>query len=238
MKRFWDQATVVEEDGRYAIRLDGRPMRLPGGPALLLDSRKLADAIAAEWAGAGGAKGGTLTADDVPLTRIAGTAQERVAPDPAPVAQAIAAYGQTDLLCYRAEAPAELVRRQATLWQPWLDWAARSHGAKLRVAEGVMHVAQPNAAVAALHEAVSGRPPFVLAGLGILVPALGSLVLGLAVADGVLDAAAAHDLAILDELFQAEKWGEDREAITRRRHVAADIETAAHFMALSSGISS
>ncbi len=226
---------MVEQDGRYAIRLDGRPMRLPGGPALALRSRALAEAIATEWSQAGGAKGGTLRADDVPLTRIAGTAQERVAPDPAPVALAIATYGESDLLCYRAEAPVELVRRQAALWQPWLDWAARTHRAELRVAAGVIHVAQHGEALAALHEAVCAQTPFALAGLGILVPALGSLVLGLAVADGALSAAAAHELAILDELFQAEKWGEDREAITRRRHVAADIETAARFIALSSG---
>jgi chaperone required for assembly of F1-ATPase len=235
MKRFWDHAHVVEDAGRFAIRLDGRPMRLPGGPALALESRALAEAIAAEWSLAGGTKGGTLTADDVPLTRIAGTAQERVAPNPAPVADAIAAYGQTDLLCYRAEAPAELVRRQVDRWQPWVDWAARTHGAQLRMAAGVVHVAQPEQALAALHGAVSTRTPFALAGLGLLVPSLGSLVLGLAVADGALDGSAAHELSILDELFQAEKWGEDREAITRRRHVAADIETAARFIALSSG---
>ncbi len=208
-------------------------MRLPGGPVLSLESLALARAIAAEWQAAGGAKGGTLSAEDVPLTRIAGTAQERVAPDPRPTVTALARYAESDLLCYRAEAPAALVERQALLWQPWLDWAHDRYGARLRVAEGVMPVRQPDDAVAAMASALEGRHAFELAGLGILVPSLGSLVLGLAVADGVLDAGEAGSLALLDELFQAEQWGEDREAIARRRAVVSDIEIAARFIALS-----
>ncbi len=230
MKRFWTEATVTEDAGRYAIKLDGRPMRLPGGPVLALQSRALAHAIAEEWQAAGE----TLAAEHVPLTRIAGTAQERVAPDPEPTIAAIAAYGETDLLCYRAAAPEALVRRQEQLWQPWLAWAARVHDAHLRVTSAISHVTQPPAALAALRAAVARRPAFELAGLGILVPATGSLVLGLAVADGAMDAAQAHELAALDELFQAEQWGEDHEAAKRRHHVAEDIAIATRFIRLSS----
>ena len=231
MKRFWDKAELTAASGRYAIMLDGRPMRLPGGPLLALESRALAQAIADEWSAAGA----TLTAEDVPLTRIAGTAQERVAPDPEPTMAAIAAYGEIDLLCYRAAAPEALARRQDQLWQPWLAWAARLHDAHLLVTTGLGHVAQPPAALAALRAATARRSAFELAGLGILVPALGSLVLGLAVADAALDADQAHQLAALDELFQAEQWGEDPEAAARRRHVGQDIATAARFIRLSSG---
>ena len=145
MKRFWTEAAVTEDAGRYAIKLDGRPMRLPGGPVLSLQSRALANAIAAEWQAAGD----RLSAEDVPLTRIAGTAQERVAPDPDPTIAAIAAYGETDLLCYRASAPEALVRRQEQLWQPWLAWAARVHDAHLRVTASIRHIAQPPAALSA-----------------------------------------------------------------------------------------
>ncbi len=230
MKRFWTQAAVTEEAGRYAIKLDGRPMRLPGGPVLSLESRALADAIAAEWQAAGD----RLAAEDVPLTRIAGTAQERVAPDPEPTIAAIAAYGETDLLCYRATAPEALARRQEQLWQPWLAWAARVHDAHLLVTSSIRHIAQPPAALAALRAAVARRPAFELAGLGILVPATGSLVLGLAVADGAMDAGQAHELAALDEMFQAEQWGEDHEAVARRHHVAEDIAVASRFISLAS----
>ena len=233
MKRFWNTAAVVREGERYAIRLDGRPMRLPGGPLLALDSRSLAEAIAAEWQSAGGIKDGTLSVDDVPLTRIAGTAQERVAPDPAPTADALARYAESDVLCYRAQAPAALVDLQAEQWQPWLSWAEERYQAGLRVTSGLMPVAQSPQALRALRRALDTRLAFELAGLGILVPALGSLVLGLAVADGALSPGMAHRLALLDELFQAERWGEDREAVARRLTVLSDIEQAARFIALS-----
>jgi chaperone required for assembly of F1-ATPase len=215
------------------VLLDGRPMHLPGGPVLLVRPPLLAAAIAAEWQAAGGGKGGEMSFADTPLTRLAGTAQQRIAPDPAPTAEAIARYGRNDLLCYRAAGPQELVRRQARLWQPWLDWAALTYDAPLYVTTGVAPIRQPPDSVAALHRTVAALEVEVLAGLGLAVPALGSLVLGLALAAARLDAPAAYALGTLDELFQAEQWGEDTEAAARREAVAAEIALAARFIALT-----
>ncbi len=208
-------------------------MRLPGGPRLKLRQPALAAAIAAEWQVAGGQIDGHLTAADVPLTSLAGTAQERIVPDPAPTVTALAAYAETDLLCYRAEQPETLVRREHLLWQPWLDWASAEFGADLIVTSGAMPVEQPRAAVHALHGAVAALDPFVLAGLGILVPIYGSVVLGLAVAAGALDAQEAYRLSILDELFEETLWGVDDDAAKRRAHVERDVADAARFMALA-----
>jgi chaperone required for assembly of F1-ATPase len=228
MRRFWEHAAVAATPHGHIITLDGKPMRLPGGPVLVVDSAALAAAIAAEWQAAGEVMG----PDDVRLTGLAGAVQERIAPDPAATVDSIARYGETDLLCYRAEAPEALVRRQHEHWQPWLDWAALHLDAPLRVTSGVMHVTQDRAAVAALRHAVAACPPGVLAGLGVAVPATGSLVLGLAMARGRLDAAAAQRLADLEELFQNERWGEDAEAASRRARIAADLAAAERFMAL------
>jgi chaperone required for assembly of F1-ATPase len=233
VKRFWDQATAEPVDGAYAILLDGRPMHLPGGVTLRLAHPPLAHAIAAEWQCAGGGKGGEMSFADTPLTRLAGTAQARIAADPAPAADAIAGYAETDLLCYRAEAPESLIRRQEAAWQPWLDWAERRHGARLRVTSGIVAIRQPRDSLAALRAAVGEFDPWALAALGIAVPALGSLVLGLALAEQLLDPAAAHSLGALDELFQAEHWGEDADAAARRQAVADDIAVAARLIALT-----
>ena len=146
--------------------------------------RRLAEAIAAEWQAAGGAKGGEMSFADTPLTRLAGTAQQRVAPDPPPTVDAIARYGEHDLLCYRATAPETLARRQARDWQPWLDWAALTYDAPLRVTSGIAPIRQHRDTVAALRRAVAALDVEVLAALGIAVPALGSLVLGLALGGG------------------------------------------------------
>lgn len=237
MQRFWQDASVRAGNGGFAVLLDDKPMRIPGripgGTPLLLPNRAMADAIAGEWQAAGGEKGRTMSMNDVPLTRLAGTAQDRIAPDPAPVADALARYAETDLLCYRASHPAPLVIRQARAWQPWLDWLARTHGARLIVAEGVMHQRQDPASLAAVQRAMAAQTPSVLAALGIAIPSLGSAVLGLALADGALNAEAAHELGSLDELFQVELWGEDAEATRRRAGVAADVALAGRFIALS-----
>jgi chaperone required for assembly of F1-ATPase len=233
MKRFWDTVAVSPADRGFAILLDGRPMHLPTGPELRVRPPALAAAIAVEWQEAGGAKGGEMSFADTPLTRLAGTAQERIGADPAATVDAVARYGENDMLCYRAAAPQELVQRQARLWQPWLDWAALTHDAPLRVTTGVAPIRQHRDSIAALRRAVGALSVEELAGLGIAVPALGSMVLGLALAAGRLDATAAHALGALDELFQVELWGEDAAAAARRDAVAADIALAARFIALS-----
>ncbi len=233
MKRFWDAASIAPADTGYVILLDGRAMHLPGGAVLRVEAEPLARAIAGEWQAAGGGKGGEMSFADTPLTRLAGTAQERIAPDPAPTIDAIARYAESDLLCYRAERPEELIARQMRAWQPWLDWAALSYDAPLRVGSGIAYVKQHRGSIAALRGAVAALDVPALAALGVAVPALGSLVLGLAMAEGRLDAASAHELGALDELFQAEVWGEDAEAAARRAAVAADIALADRFLRLT-----
>ncbi len=233
MKRFWDTAIARKTAAGYAIHLDGKPMRLPSAAPLIVQAEPLAVAIAEEWQAAGGAKGGDMSFVDTPLTRLAGTAIERIAPDPLPTVDAIARYGETDLLCYRAETPQALVQRQHRQWQPWLDWAALTFDAPLRVTAGVGYVKQHRDSIVALRQAVVSLDPDALAALGIAVPALGSLVLGLALAAGEMDAETAFTLGALDELFQAEQWGEDYEAADRRTSVAADIRLAARYIALT-----
>ena len=232
MKRFWDTAKAEPRDGGFAILLDGRPMRLPDGATLSVPHAALAAAIAEEWQMAGAARGGEMSFADTPLTRLAGTAQQRVVANPEASIEALASYAASDLLCYRATAPEALVARQHASWQPWLDWAAVRHGAPLVVAQGIVHVAQPPASLAALRRALAGQDAITLAALGIAVPALGSLVLGLALAEGALAAEEAHRLGALEELFQAELWGEDTEANLRRTGLARDIAEAARCMAL------
>lgn len=232
MKRFWDHAVAVTlPEGGHAVLLDGRPLRLPGGAPLATRSAALAEAIAGEWQAAGACRGGEMTMEQVPLTRLLGTAQERVAGDPAAMVEGLAQYAETDLLCYRGDDP-RLAALQEREWQPLLDWAATAHGAPLTVTAGLMPVAQPAASLAALRAAVAAHGAEELAALGVAVPALGSLVLGLALSAGRIAAAEAHRLAVLDETFQEERWGADEVVLARRAQVAADIALAERFLAL------
>jgi chaperone required for assembly of F1-ATPase len=235
MKRFWRHATVapLAADG-FGLRLDGRPLRLPGGAALTVATRQLAEAIAAEWNAAGGGLGAEVSWDALPLSRLAGTAQERISPDPAAFVRAILRFGASDLLCYRAETPEALVAREAAGWQPWLAWLERRHGVRLAVTSTVAPLAQSPRELARLAAVVEGLSPPILAALGVAVPLLGSLVLGLALADRALTASEAFGLAMLDEEFQAERWGRDAEAEDRRGRMAAELEEVDRFLRLLS----
>jgi chaperone required for assembly of F1-ATPase len=230
VKRFWSEVSVSGTDGDYGVLLDGKPMRLPGGESLAFRSQSLAALIAQEWAAAGSLRGGEVTLADIPLTRLAASAQHGVAADPAPAIEAVARYAETDALCYRAKQPETLVVRQHHAFQPWLDWAAATYGARLITTQEVIHVAQPPEAVAALRRAVTALDASTLAALVVIVPALGSVVLGLAVAEGQLSAAQAYTISLIDELFQEEIFGADAEAAKRRNEVAHDLITAERFL--------
>ncbi|MFC3060869.1 ATP12 family chaperone protein [Paenirhodobacter populi] len=207
-KRFWKAAGVVETPEGYGIALDGRAVKTPAKAALAVPTRALAEAIAAEW----DAQGETIDPATMPLTRAANAAIDKVAAQHGEVAAYIADYGGTDLLCYRAEAPEPLVARQAQGWDPLLDWAAEALGARLLVTQGVVSVAQPDEALAALSARVAAMDAWQLAALHDLVGISGSLLLGLAVAEGRLPPEEAWALSRIDEDWQAEQWGHDEEA--------------------------
>lgn len=207
-KRFWKAATAEPCDGGFTVRLDGRPVKTPAKTPLVLPTLAMAQAIAAEW----DAQEGLLRPETMPATRAANSALDKVAPQHDAVVEEVARYGGSDLLCYRAEGPAELVARQEAGWGPWLDWAAQSLAAPLHVTTGIIHVAQPPESLARLRAAVAQASPFQLAALHDLVAITGSLVLGLALARGCLTADSAFDLSRIDEHWQAEQWGVDEEA--------------------------
>lgn len=229
VKRFYREVAVAATDaGGFAILLDGRKVRTPIGRDLEVPTRNLADAVAAEWA----AQGDKVRPATMPLTQFAFTAIDRVGPERAEVAARIARYGETDLLCYRADSPADLVALQSETWDPLLAWADEAFGARLTVTAGIAPVAQPAAAVVALGRQLEGLDAFRLTAAAAVVQAAGSLVVGLALLQGRLDAADAAKAAHLDETYQAGKWGEDREAVDRRRALSDEIAGAARFLSL------
>lgn len=197
-------------------------------------SHALAEALAAEWQAAGmDDPQKRFAAEDLPLTRIAGAMIERVTPDRQHSVDTLAGYGEHDLLCYRANASDPLSVRQEGLWQPWLDWLCGTYGVSLTVTQGLMPVLQPTASLEKLKQILSGRSDAVLAALGVCVPALGSLTLGLAVIDGRLDTDRAVNIATLDERAQMERWGEDMAHLDRIATMSADVSDAVRFVALS-----
>jgi len=228
MRRFYEAATVEAVAGGFTVALDGKPVRTPAKAPLVVASRALAAAIAAEWQ----AQAGEVRPNALPLTRLASTALDLVAPRHAEIVAGIAKYAGTDLVCYRAAHPPELAERQARAWQPLIDWVAVRYDAPLEVTAGVVPLPQPEASLAALAACVTAYDAMTLTALHLATAACGSLVLALALHERRIDAETAFALSQLDESYEIEQWGEDAEQTQRRAALRDDILLAARFLAL------
>ncbi len=207
-KRFWTESSVDAEGDGFAVRLDGRPVKTPAKRALVLPTQAMAEVVAAEW----DAQEGEINPHTMPATKTANAAIDKVAVQHGEVADMLAAYGDADLLCYRADTPEELVARQASRWDPMLDWAAQSLGARLTPRNGVMHAPQDGDALAVLRARTHALDAFELAAFHDLVSLSGSLVLGFASALNAKPIEEIWEISRLDEIWQAEQWGKDDEA--------------------------
>jgi len=226
--RFYGQAGVAPQGTGFALTLDGRSARTPAKNPLVLSTRALAELIAAEWAG----QGEQIDPTSMPITRIANSAIDGVASQMSAVRDEIASYAAADLLCYRAPEPEELANAQAAAFDPVLDWAREALGARLLLSEGIRHVAQPPAALAAIGAALAAiEDPFALAALHVATTLTGSALLALALSRGRLAADEAWRAAHVDEDFQISRWGEDSEARARRNFQWREIEAAARILA-------
>jgi len=207
-KRFWKEATVIATDGGFTVTLDGRPVKTPAKAALVVPTAAMAQAIAAEW----DAQQGPVRPDTMPYTRAANSALDKVVPQFNEVVTLLTAYGETDLLCYRATDPEPLVTRQAMRWDPLLDWSATALGAPLRAVPGVMFLEQPHKSLLRLHALTAAQTAFQIAAFHDLVAISGSLILALAVTHHRLTPDEAFGLSRIDEHWQAEFWGFDEDA--------------------------
>ncbi|MBF9035786.1 ATPase [Rhodobacterales bacterium HKCCE2091] len=228
-KRFWTEAQVEPADGGYALKLDGRPVRSPGKRPLILPSAGMAEAAAAEWA----AQEDVIDPTTMPVTRSANSALDQTGPAREGVIDMLAAYGETDLLCYRAEEPEGLVERQVAAWDPLLSWARDRFDAPLAVTAGVVPADQPVESLARLRGAVAGFGNFGLTGFYDLVTLSGSLVLALAVAEGRISPSEGWTVSRIDEDWQIEQWGADEEAAETAARKAHAFDHAARFLAWS-----
>lgn len=230
MKRFYKLTSVDEGDGGFRVLLDGKPMRTPAKAVLVVPTRALAEAIAAEWAAV--PEKAEINAAHLPLTRLAATGIDRVVSRRDEVIADTSKYAGSDLLCYRASGPDSLVALQRERWDPLVAWASERHGARLTTAEGIGFVEQSAEAKARLHEAVAAHGELALSALYNLTHTAGSVVIALAVSDGRLDAAGAFTAAQTDELYQVDRWGDDPIAEKQREGVRRDIEAATRFLSL------
>jgi chaperone required for assembly of F1-ATPase len=225
MKRFYTSVSVTADGG---IALDNRIVKTPAKVPLLLPNAALAEAVADEWR----AQEDVVNPHLMPFTGLANAAIDRVAPDMPAFALGLAAYAECELLCYRAAEPPALVARQDAVWNPVLVWARGRFDISFTLVTGIMHQAQPDRMLSRLAQALATYDAWALAPLNPIITISGSLVLALAVAEGHMAPDAAFDAAHLDELWQAEQWGEDDFALEARALHRRDFLSACHFLNL------
>jgi chaperone required for assembly of F1-ATPase len=228
-RRFYKTATSTPVEGGWGILLDGKALRSPAKRPFVLPTEALASAIADEWQ----AQGEKINPGSMPLMQFAATAIDRLADDRTALVEEIAGYGHSDLICYRAEEPPLLARRQEEAWQPLIAWTAERYDVALNVTTGIVAVEQPTHALATFRRVLEACDLFTLTVLAAATGSAGSLVIALALIEGHLSADEAADAALLDELFQAEKWGSDPEAERRLAAIRADLHAAKRFHTLS-----
>jgi chaperone required for assembly of F1-ATPase len=229
MKRFYKTASASPREGGGAqVLLDGRPLRTPAKAEMVLPTLALAQAVAAEW----DAQQTEIAPLRMPLTRLVATAIDRIAADPALATADIVRYAGTDLLSYRTDAPAELATSQEQSWSPLLDWFRERYDIQLQVTVGVIAVPQAADLPARMERLCAGLDAMRLTALHAATTITGSVVLGLALLEGRLTAAAAHEAGQLDELYQARQWGEDEEARMRREALRSELDAVERFLAL------
>jgi chaperone required for assembly of F1-ATPase len=229
-KRFYKEVGLEERDGAFHLTLDGRTAMTPARHPLALPNRPLAEAVAEEW----GRQGDAIDPATMPVTRLVNSAIDGVSARLAEVIDDLVKYAGSDLICYRAGEPARLVEAQNASWDPVLDWARDTHDARFALSEGVMHVAQPEAATAAIRAALEQiSSPFALAALHVMTTLTGSVLIPLAHAAGQLDAEEAWNAAHVDERYQESVWGEDQQALARQAKRRADFDAASRIYRLS-----
>jgi chaperone required for assembly of F1-ATPase len=231
MKRIYKEASAIPHEAGFTVALDGCPLRTPAKEKLVLPTRALAEAVAAEWA----AQGEEVRPAEMPLMRLSSIALDIVAKRREQVIAEVAKYAETDLVCYRAPEQPELAARQQASWQKLLDWASLRFDAPFAVTSGVVPLPQSAATLHAMRSAVAAYATPELTALHAVTTACGSLVIGLALVEGEIDAAEGFAASQLDETFQIEHWGEDEIQTRRRAALEADIAAAARFLALAHG---
>lgn len=224
-KRFWTEAKPVSLERGFSVQLDGRPVKTPAKAALIVPTLGLAEQIAAEW----DAQEKTVDPTTMPFTRSANAAIDKVMIQHAEVADMIADYGDSDLLCYRADSPRELCERQAMAWDPFLEWADKALNARLLPRAGVIHQPQDPRSIENLRRSVHAFDAFELTAIHDLVGLSGSLILGLATARGHESPEAVWEISRIDERWQAEQWGDDDEALEVEERKKTEFLHAANF---------
>jgi chaperone required for assembly of F1-ATPase len=208
VKRFYKEVTVEPEDGGWRVKLDGRGIKTPSGKPQVVPTQALAQDMAQEWSG----QGEEIDAAAFVLRDLADYAIDAVAADRVALVSELAAYAETDTLCYRGDVGEALFERQAEVWDPLLSASEERWNVRFDRISGIIHHPQPAGTLARMEQLVAAESDFGLAALRMLTSLSASLVVALTAIEPDADPDTLWTAANLEQDWQADLWGLDAEA--------------------------
>lgn len=226
MKKFYKTAEAGPAPGGYVIRLDGKPLRTPLKKLVLLTSNALTEAIAREWA----EQGADIQPSSMPFTQLANTMVDKArGEDRAEMNEMLFEYGRSDLVCYFATHPADLVKKHQQHWMPLVAWLRDNYGIAFETVSGIQYHQQPPDALEKLKKLIEGFGDADFTVMQAASATTGSVVIALALLEGKILPDEAYQAACVDEIYQLETWGEDVLARKRLDIIRSELTSIARF---------
>ena len=206
MKRFYTMVSHRKTDVQYQILLDAKPINTPFKNTLHVFQQGLADALVKEWS----SQVDKIVPDTMPLTQIVSTKIDKVSNERAQMSAEVLKFFNTDLLCYRTDAPAELLRAQENAWDPVLKWFAQRFGSELETTQTLVALKQSQAAHDAIRVYVEALDDDRFTILQMITPLAGSIILAMAFIEGEVGGQKLFDCTHVEEAFKAEIYNEEK----------------------------
>jgi chaperone required for assembly of F1-ATPase len=222
VRRFYQTAEAVEVDGGFGVALDGKNVKTPAHAPWVVPSRAIAEEVAAEWQ----AQDEIIRPHNMHLFKLVNTGLDLTSPARENLINSLTRYIESDLICYRADEPEDLITLQNEVWGPLLDWFDATYGVRLNTGSGIMPLQQPADTAEKIRAKIEQRNNFEIVALDLAASTAGSLIIGLGLLEKQIDAAAAFEAAQLDEKWQNQKWGEVREVKPRNAAIKIDLEVS------------
>ncbi|KAK9763240.1 ATP synthase mitochondrial F1 complex assembly factor 2 [Basidiobolus ranarum] len=207
LKRFWKTVTLAEFEDGFAIALDGRKLKTPGGNVLKVPKEKriLALLVAAEWE----SQSILLKSHSLPLTSlVARSIDGLVDPQEREVTiNRLMNYLDTDTACYQHVYPQSLIDLQNEHWKPVIDWVEKEYQVKLNVTNSILGTAQAPETAQRLRQEIESFDPLTLSAFERATLSSKSFIISLALLKRQLSVEAAATASRVEVLSQIKQWG-------------------------------
>ena len=227
MKKFWKKVSIKKiSSNSFQIMLDERILQTPLKRELVLPNLNLTQEIVKEW----DQVSKNINTESMIFYGLISTSLDKIIDNKNLYIDDILDYIDTDLICYRAENPKELVELQKNKWDPIILLIEKYIGTKVHVFEGVLHKKQHYTVHDRLNNLINQFDIFEISALHRITNITGSIFLSLCVLKKDISKNEIFELSFLDELWQEKNWGFDEENSQKRKEISIELNRSIIFL--------